>query len=161
MGATRRMLRTVRVAGLVLGVASCMSCSQGAQPAIEPIPVEVWHHGDIGTTNRVAAAIEKAVYASPVFSSSTGKQPGTLVVFIPETVEAVDVGARQQLRYLVRFETSAGKTLGETTGVCWGDELSSCAGFVLKQAELAASRMKQDVWFRREVRHGDLDRAAR
>jgi hypothetical protein len=138
-----------------------MSCSQGSQSSIDPISVEVWHHGDIGTTVRVTDAIEKAVFATPAFRRSSGRKPGTLVVFIPETVAAVDAGAREQLRYLVRFETSTGKALGETTGVCWGDELGSCAGFVVKQAELAAVRMKQDAWFHPEVLHGDLDRAAR
>ena len=133
---------TARIAGSLLGATVLMSCSQDAQPPAEPVSVEVWHHGDIGATLRFSDAIERAVYGSPAFRRSSGRKPGTLIVRVPETVQALDVSDREQLQYRVEFETSAGKLLGATTGACWSDQLGICANFVVEQAKLAARRME-------------------
>jgi hypothetical protein len=135
------IVRLAWAAALLLGAIGLISCSQDAQSPTAPVSVEVWHHGDVGTTLRFSAAIEKAVYGSPAFRRSSGRKPGTLIVKIPRTVQALDIRDREQLQYQVEFETSAGKLLGATTGACWSDELSVCANFVVDQAKLAASRI--------------------
>jgi hypothetical protein len=137
-----KITRTLQFAGLVLATAGFLSCSRNSQAPIEPIPVQIWRHGDIGSTLRLHAAIEEALRASPAFRKSNDRKPGTLIILIPASVDAVEVGDRLQLTYQVEFQTGTGSALGATTGTCWDDELSVCAGFVIKQAEIAAARIK-------------------
>lgn len=130
------------VFGLALGAAVGASCSRESPPRPEPVPVELWYLGDIGTTVRFANAVEKAIGGSSAFRMSSGQKPGTLIVRIPANVDGIELGDREQLTYGVEFQTSTEKLIGSTTGTCWGDELSVCAEFVVKQAEIAASRME-------------------
>jgi hypothetical protein len=136
------IVAAIRFAALALGAGACVSCSQGSQPRSEPIPVELWYLGDFGGTLRFSNAVEEALRASPAFRISSGQNPGTLIVRIPVNVEWTELADRDLLTYRVEFQTATGKSLGSTTGTCWNDELSLCAEFVVKQAEIAARRME-------------------
>jgi hypothetical protein len=125
---------------LVYGI--CFSAAWAAEDASSSrIAVEVWRHGDIGSTVKFADAVETEIYGAARFKRSTGKRPGTLVVSISTAVEQVEVASRLQSWYLVEFATADGKQLGTSSGACWTDELSMCAKRVLADAELAALRM--------------------
>src|SRR5436305_218333 len=90
-------------------------------------PVEVWHVGDDGLTQRLTDAIEKALKNSRQFNFSTGRRPGTLLLTIPTNVAWKQIGNRTQANYRVEFSTIERRQLGISTGVCWDDTLTGCA----------------------------------
>jgi hypothetical protein len=142
MRAQVTIVGVLQTIGVLLATAVFACCSNQTGAPTEPVRVEVWRQGDIGSTLQLTDAIEQALRASPAFQKSTGQKPGTLVILVRDSIQAFEVGDRLQLTYQVEFQTETGSALGATTGACWRDALSVCADFVVKQAELAAAKIK-------------------
>lgn len=123
--------------GVILG-ALAASCAGTLPHASHPTPVEVWRSGDDGLTLKFAESLDAAFQASPLFSKSRGKQPGTLIVTIPSNVAWKQIGKRVKVSFKVTFTDDADRPLGTAAGKCWEDELSKCATEVAKRAEAAA-----------------------
>lgn len=130
------VLTTMLLAGAVAA-----SCAGTLPHESNPTPVEVWRSGDDGLTVRFAEAVEAAFQASPLFSKSSGKQPGTLMVTISSNVGWQPVGDRVRVSFKVAFTDAAGRHLGTNAGSCWEDELSRCANEVVGRAEDAARNL--------------------
>ena len=129
-----RMIVTTMVLAGVLAA----SCAGTPPHASNPTPVEIWRSGDDGLTVRFEEAVDAAFEASPLFSKSSGKQTGTLIVTIPSNVDWEPIGERVRVSFKVAFTDTAGRNLGTNAGSCWEDELSTCANEVVGRAEDAA-----------------------
>ena len=137
----------MRIAALITGTVSLaldvlLGTAWAAESATPgPIAVEIWRHGDIGSTVKFAEAVEQEIYGSTMFKRNRTRQPETLVIFISATVQQVEIENRSQSWYQVEFKTVDEKNLGTSSGACWADGLSRCAKRVRADAELAALRM--------------------
>jgi len=99
------------------------------------VPVQVWRVGDDGLTTKLRDALETAISNSRKFALSTGKQPGTLIVTIPDHVGWKESGDRTQIRYKVEFKTSDDVNIGQSQGACWEEETEKCADHILRDAK--------------------------
>jgi hypothetical protein len=113
-----------------------------APPPRAPVPLEIWRRGDDGLTLRFADALEGAFRASSVFTMSSGKKPGTLVVTIPDHVEWERVGNQTKVIYTLEFSTESSGRIGSSVGTCWDDDLCPCARQALRDARSAADKMR-------------------
>jgi hypothetical protein len=105
-------------------------------------PVEFWHTGDDGLSQKLADRVERAFERSPDFILSTGRQSGALIVRIPTNVDWKQVGKRTRVLYQVEFASSDNEIASKTKGACWDDNLSDCADQILKAAKTAAHRVR-------------------
>jgi hypothetical protein len=105
----------------------------------KPIPVEFWHVGDDGLSERLADCTEKAFKQSTVFRLSSGRKPGTLIVEIPTNVGWERIGKRVQVHYSVNFSLVDGRKLDTKTGSCWDNDLKKCAMVIVNDAAIMAA----------------------
>lgn len=129
---------------ILIAAATIITACVGAPSLATPVPVEVWRGGDDGLTSRFADALEDAFRGSSAFVLSVGKKPGTLTVTIPSNVGWKQIGSRTEVHYLVTFTGTSSQVLGASKGACWEDQLSKCAGHVLKDAEVVRRKMKRN-----------------
>lgn len=108
----------------------------------KPRPVEFWHVGDDVLSERLADQTESFFKRSPNFTLSSGRKPGTLIVTISRNVEWQKVGKRDRVHYTVEFSSTDGQKLGVRTGSCWDDNLATCAAQIVKDAKVAARKIK-------------------
>ncbi len=70
-----------------------------------------------------------------------------MTLVIPHAVRWEPVGSRTKVSYDVEFTTGGhpfgGTVLRHSKGSCWDDELDVCAAQVLKDALLAADRVRK------------------
>ncbi len=105
-------------------------------------PVEVWGGTDDGLTIRLRDALKDAFRSSAEFHLSSGKEPGTLVITLPSNVGSQQVGGRTQVLSMAEFASSDGQNLGESKGSCWDDALAKCAAQIVKDAKIAAGKVR-------------------
>jgi hypothetical protein len=128
---------------VVLAAAAVIAqACHGVPPSRELVPVEIWRRGDDGLTLRFADALEGALRASSIFTMSSGKKPGTLMVTIPDHVEWERVGNRTKVIYTLEFSTESSDRIGSSRGTCWDDDLSPCSRQALRDARSAADKMR-------------------
>ena len=125
---------------LVIPIALAAWASNAASAG--PVRISFWHTGDDGLSQRLADQVENTFERSPDFALSHGQEPDTLVVTIPQNVEWKQVGRRVRALYTVEFSSTDGRKLGRSSGSCWDDRLSKCAAQILKNAKLAASKIR-------------------
>lgn len=132
-------LRFARMFVVLLGLAFCAIADNPGKT-----PVELWTGGDDGLTQRFADAIRHALNSSPVFFSSSGKKPGSLIVFIPTHVASVKKAGRITIQYTVLFSSVADRELGSSKGTCQSSDaaLTKCAVQVVKEAEMVARKVR-------------------
>ena len=126
-----------RIATLFVAAALCTARSSVA----EPRPVEFWHVGDDGLSQRLADEVESAFKQSHIFRLSTGLRPGTLVVKIPTNVTWKMMGKQKEVFYTVEFSTVANQKISSDEGSCSEDDLSDRASRILKHARAAAEKI--------------------
>jgi hypothetical protein len=90
-----------RSAHLKAGIAICLtaSLSELGAPSAKRTLVEFWHVGDDGLSQRLRDEVESAFQRSSDFTSSSGKKPGTLVVYIFRTTSAGRKSSAGQRRF--------------------------------------------------------------
>ncbi len=113
------------VVAVLVGCASAESLARSASPT----RVELWCVGDDVLTLRFRDALEGAIQDDPDLTLALGNETrttGTVVATIEENLRWKTVGSRTEVSYKVRFESSTGKILGNSSGSCWEDELSHC-----------------------------------
>lgn len=116
--------------------------TEAAQAKRTPTPVEVWCHGDDVLTIRLRDALESTFKSSSDFLMSYGKKPKTLVVTIPSHVEWKQVGKRTRILYAVEFTSVNDQKPGKIKGSCWDDDLTKCTTRIVKDANIAARKIK-------------------
>jgi hypothetical protein len=128
-------VKNLLVATLV--AASLQGCATRLPP--RPVPTEVWSGDDTELGIRFRDALESAFQASPAFTPSFGKRPGTLIVECG-AVRSREVGRRLRAFYSVTFRTPSDRLIGMRTGTCWSDELGKCAEQVVDSATKVADK---------------------
>ncbi|MGI8841590.1 MAG: hypothetical protein ACR2F8_12540 [Caulobacteraceae bacterium] len=103
----------------------------GTQPALAKTPVEFWHVGDDGLSERLADAIEAAIAASPDFELSPSGA-GIIKIEIPTNVSWKKVGNRERVDFQIQT-TRRGQSTISDVGECPEDNLQLCAKTVLKK----------------------------
>jgi hypothetical protein len=114
------------------------------QPAsVKPTLVEVWRVGDDALTSKLRDALETSIETSTDFVLSSGKKPGTLVVTIPTHIKwKTTRGGRTQVTYRVEFSSVNDERISTSSGSCWSDSLGECAAQIIKEAKVAASKIR-------------------
>jgi len=105
-----------------------------------PTPVEFWHVGDDGLSEKLADQVEAAFKRSSDFTLSSAKVPGILVVTIPTNVDWKKRGRRTRVSYTVEFSTMGSQVISKSAGSCWDDRLEDCAAQILENARIAARK---------------------
>jgi hypothetical protein len=113
----------------------------GMDASAQPTLIEVWRGGDDGLTQRLAVALESAFRASPNFSLSSGKKPGTLVVTVPHAGWK-EIGPRTRVSYAIKFTSTDNRKLGRSTGWCWEDVLENCSAHIVADSKIAARKAR-------------------
>jgi hypothetical protein len=110
----------------------------------ERVSVELWRTGDDGLTARFAALLEDQLNAVglAVVAGGQARTPRTLVVTIPSSLAWKRVGSRVQVAYSLQFAGPLGEVLGTSGGTCWEDELATCIGTAVGDAQSAASKLR-------------------
>ena len=129
---------------LLLIVAASMlpGSAQNKATAANPTPVRVWRVGDDSLTSSLRDALENAFQSSPHFTLSAETKPGTLVATIPTHVQWKKIGTRIRLSFRVDFTSIDNKNLGASKGSCWDDAFTKCAAQIVRDAEIAAQRIR-------------------
>jgi uncharacterized protein (DUF1697 family) len=123
--------------GLVVAV---VALARGGA-STKPIPVEFWHTGDDGLSQKLAYQVERAFERSTDFTLRDERRPETLVVRIPTNVDWNKVGKRTQVLYTVEFSSADNQTIGVRKGSCWEDQLAKCTAQILRDAKIAAHKL--------------------
>jgi hypothetical protein len=131
-----RTLLIIAVASIVAPLAQLVAADH------PPTLVEVWSGGDDGLTNRLRDTIESAFKASSGFRLSSGKKPGTLFVTITSNVTWERVNKRTKVSYVVKFTSADSRDVGGSAGSCWDDDLGKCASKILRDARIAAGKIR-------------------
>ena len=130
------------IPGVMISIACCgcstLTASSPSHPA-DATRVEVSTGGDDGLTHRLADAVRDEFKQSPLFVLAPAPTPGSLRVTIPTHVGWEQVGSRTRVTYQLRLDRGD-RNFGESNGVCWEDELRTCARQVLKKATSAIAR---------------------
>lgn len=129
----------------------------GAQSKEAPaIPVEFWHVGDDGLSQRLIVAVESAFKQSSDFRLVPIGAGRRLVVTIMRNVEWEPVGEKIKATYTVRCSslddnTSANpdlqkrsaleKEISTRKGSCWDSDLPKCAAQIVNEARIAARNL--------------------
>jgi hypothetical protein len=125
----------------IIAVSLVVTARVAVATSAKPIPVEFWHTGDDGLSQKLAYQVERAFERSPDFTLSSERGPDTLVVRIPTNVEWNKVGNRTQVLYSVEFGSADNKTISTSTGSCWDDRVAKCAAQIVKAARIAARKI--------------------
>ena len=107
------------------------------------IPVQFWHVGDDGLSQKLAAEVESEFKRSSNFTLSSERKPDTLVVTIPTNVRWKKIGERIQVLYTVEFSSIDRRKISVAEGSCWEDKLGECAARIAKDARVAARRLNR------------------
>ena len=126
---------------VILITSVAVTTIEPAYCAQRPKLVEVWSGGDDGYTLRLRDALERAFRGSPNFRLSSGRKPGSLIVYIPHSVKWKRVGVRTQVFYDVEFSTIHEKILEKSNGSCWEDDLGTCATSIIRSATDVAQKI--------------------
>jgi hypothetical protein len=120
----------------LLLTAATVNSAMWAQNATsrKPVPVELWHTGDDGYSQRLTVTMEKTFTRAPEFVSSSGKKPGTLIIRIPENLDWEKIENRIRIHYKVEYSWIDRPTQDMSVGSCWDDEFSKCAAQILEGA---------------------------
>jgi hypothetical protein len=110
--------------------------------AVEPTLVDLWCGGDDVLTLRLRDALEGAFESSPDFRLSSGKEAEKLVVTIPTHVGWKQLGRRTRVLYTIDFSSVDNQKLGTSTGSCWDDAFAKCAARIVKDAKIAARKIR-------------------
>jgi hypothetical protein len=121
---------------LLFGCGGCFATIAHSEGSV---PVEIFTRGDDGLTQRLADAVRDEFRQSAQFTLAMSPTPDSLIVTIPSHVRWEEVGVRTRVTYALRLETAARK-LGESSGVCWEDDLRTCAQNIVAEASHAISR---------------------
>jgi hypothetical protein len=119
-------LRMLRLWTSVLVLSVCLAVAFGGQgeTPVKRTPVEFWHVGDDGLSERLADAVDKAFERSSDFTPSSGKKPGTLVVYIPENVDWTKKLGRTKVLYHVEFKSIDGPEFRDEIRIMLGKRTS-------------------------------------
>jgi hypothetical protein len=109
---------------------------------VKPKPLEFWHVGRDELSNKLADAVYSALAVAQDFVPSSGKQPGSLLVEIPDNVRSVRAGKRNKVTYTVNFSHANDQRISSGEGSCPENRLSVCADQILKRARIAAREVK-------------------
>jgi hypothetical protein len=117
----------------------CLTLTVLAGPAYaapgQPVPVEVWTGAaDDGLTQHLCDALETTFSTQVDFSPVHALGASRLIVLIPKAVEWAKIGDRTHISYSVIFKTGKDRVLANGKGSCWEDDLSVCAGQVVRDA---------------------------
>jgi hypothetical protein len=107
-----------------------------------PKPLEFWHVGRDPLSDKLADAVYTALAQAQDFAPSSGKQPGSLLVELPDNVRAVKAGKRSKVTYTVNFLHANDQRISSSEGSCAENRLSVCADQILKRARIAARQVK-------------------
>ena len=115
----------------------CAGCSTAAPSTTAPltvaVPVELWTGGDDGLTLRLADAVRNEFSQSALFALAPASTPNSLRATIPTHVHWEQVGAGTRVKYKLRLARGE-RNLGETGGVCWENDLRTCARQIVQEA---------------------------
>jgi len=140
LSATMFRMRIVR--GLIL-FAVCVGCSAAPPPTTTlptvAVPVEVWTGGDDGLTQRLGNAMRDEFRRSGLFTLAPTSTSHSLRVTIPTHVGWQEVGGKTLVTYKLRLARGE-RYFGETGGVCWENDLRTCARQVVQEATNAIAR---------------------
>jgi hypothetical protein len=119
----------------------CGAAARGQDAPAEkpPTPLEFWHDGNDVLSARLAEQIAKTFAHSTDFVPASGRKPGTLLVELTANVVSKPVGRRAKVSYTVNFSNAQDVPIGTSDGSCWSDQLSVCAGQILRHALAARS----------------------
>ena len=108
-----------------------------AATAIVRTPIELWHTGDDGLSEKVFAAIEERLATSPEFEDRSGAE---LKILAPST-NVRPTGAAGHLKISFEYEIDrSGQKIAEGQGRCSEQTLSDCANIVVRAARKAVSK---------------------
>lgn len=123
-------LLPVNIIGCVLAALLVASYAFTGSTDAEPLTrIELWCVGDDGLTQRFRGALERAIEKGCEFILAFGNEPrssNTIVVTIENHLRWRTIGIRKEVSYKIKFADSKGKMLGNSTGSCWEDNLSTC-----------------------------------
>ena len=105
--------------------------------------VEFWHVGDDALSQRLTVEVESEFERSPDFIPSRGNKPGTLIVTVPRNVRWTKEHGRVKALYTVEYTSVDGAILLIGSGSCWENELARCAFDIVKDAKVAARKMRE------------------
>lgn len=131
-----------RFTAISIGFLAVVALAAGG--ATKPIPVEFWHTGDDGLSQKLSYEVEQTLKQSPDFTMSSERRPDTLVVRIPTNVDWNKVGQRTKVLYTVEFSSRDNRKFGGYKGSCWEDQMSKCAAQIVKKAKIAARKIHRD-----------------
>lgn len=118
----------------------------------QPIPVEFWHVGDDGLSQKLIVAVETAFRQSSDFRLVPIGAGRRLVVTIMRNVQWEPVGEKIKATYTVRFSSLDGnasanpdlqersalaKEIRTRKGSCWDSDLPKCAAQIVDEARIA------------------------
>jgi hypothetical protein len=107
----------------------------------KPIPVEFWHTGDDGLSQKLAYEVERTLERSADFTMRNERSPDTLVVRIPTNVDWSKEGQRTKVLYTVEFSSGDNRKISDYKGSCWEDNMPRCAAQIVKEAKIAARKI--------------------
>jgi hypothetical protein len=125
---------------LIIVVLLLLALTSEAKRA-RPIPVEFWHVGDDGLSQKLAHQVEQAWSKSSDFALSGKREPKTLVVTIPTNVDWKRIGERTRVFYTVEFASPDNTKISQSAGYCWEDAIARCAANILRDAKVAARKI--------------------
>jgi len=133
-------MRTIPVVMISIACGGCstLAASSPLHPS-DTTPVEVWTGGDDGLTQRLADAVRDEFKQSSLFALAPASTPGSLRVTIPTHVGWEQVGGRTRVMYQLRLDRGD-RNLGESSGVCWEDELRTCARQIVEATKNEIAR---------------------
>lgn len=136
-GARQRWrMRSIIPFFLLLGCGSCFATIAHPKGAV---PVQIVTGGDDGLTQRLADAVREEFRHSAQFTLAMSPTPDSLIVTIPSHVRWEKVGDRTRVTYALTLQTGA-RRLGASGGVCWEDDLRTCARSIVAESTYAISR---------------------
>ena len=130
-------------AWLVLGFELFAASARGQQALdAKPQPLQFWHLGDDVLSQKLAEAVYTALAEAEDFVPGSGKEPGGLLVEMPDSVRLVRTGKRTKVTYTVNFSRADNKRISSSEGSCPENRLSVCAAQIVKRARIAAREAK-------------------
>lgn len=117
----------------------CGGCFTTAAFPNGAIPVEIRTGGDDGLTLRLAEAVRNELRQSIQFTLAPGSTQSSLTISIPTHVAWDNVDGRTRVTYALSLD-SAERNLGKSGGVCWEDDLRTCARQIVLEAARAISK---------------------
>lgn len=131
----------------IMILVSLFTSEQGNRRAGNPPkpPVELWCTGDDLYSQWMCKAFFAAFESSPDFDLQDENKPGNLIVAIPENVDWKKVKNRTKILYVVEFRTAHDRVFMTRKGWCWEKEYAVCAGQILKEAKIAARKLRKEL----------------